>query len=118
MAIAKLDCDTIGDLDNGIARGIINEAILQAVRDFEDRGHDSKPRVVNINLTLQRVNGMAMIDVQAVAKLPAQRSNTTQVKVAQTQAGKKGVQPTLIFQELAPDNPEQSTIDEHMGRDE
>ncbi len=44
MAIKEIRCDTIGDLDQGAARAIIDVAIKEAVADLDDRGADGKPR--------------------------------------------------------------------------
>jgi hypothetical protein len=111
-----LTLDTLGNLDDGRARGIINAAILAAVADFDDRGDDEKPRTVEVKLTLQKVRGMLGVEVTAKTSLPTYRTERTACRILQ-QTGKRGTQPAMFFQDMAPDNPEQETIDKHLPGD-
>lgn len=106
-----LNLASLGELDGGAARAIIDAAICDAVRDLDDRGDDEKPRVVNVILTLNRLeNGLVTCDVQAEAKVPKRRTAATisGIRRAQGVAG-------LVFQTLAPENPDQTTIDSIPG---
>lgn len=105
-----LSLATIGDLDNGTARAIIDKAIAEAVADLDDRGDDNKPRKVKIEIELKRMdNGQVDSAVQASAVLPARRTASTFAKIRQT-AGKA----KLLFQDMDREDPNQTTIDEHM----
>src|SRR4051794_9508025 len=110
---SSLNCDTLGNLDDGRARGIINAALARAVADADDRGQDKKPREVNIKVTVSKVNGLLAVEVQAGCKLPSYRTDRTACKIVHKQT-RKGTQPTLMFQDMAPDNPDQKTIDEEI----
>jgi len=44
MAQKPLTCETIGDLDGGAPRAIIDAAIREALQDLDDRGDDGQPR--------------------------------------------------------------------------
>ncbi|HEY7328514.1 MAG TPA: hypothetical protein VH592_12775 [Gemmataceae bacterium] len=40
MAQKPLSCDTLGDLDGGAARAIVDAALREALADLDDRGDD------------------------------------------------------------------------------
>lgn len=104
-------CDTLGALDNGSARAIINRAILEAVTDLDDRAaDDDKPRKVVIELTFERrKNSDVEVSVEAIAKVPKRRTAST---VATLRLADNGSQ--LQFNDLATDDPSQRTIDERI----
>ena len=106
MAKAILDLDTIGDLDNGAARLVVNEAIATAVADFDDRGGDKKPRKVTITLTLELTDIGPVISVEAKASVPAYHTGGTVAKVQRA-----GSETQLVFQQHDPANPDQETMD-------
>lgn len=114
MALSKLTIDNLGDFDSGAARAVINHAIGQAVADLDDRGaEDKKPRKVVITLTLERQdNGEVRGRVEVSVKAPGFRTAGTTAKVAVDQATGK---PGLLFNQYAPDNPSQRTIDEELA---
>ncbi len=103
-----LTLDTIGELDSGAARVIIDAAIRAAIVDLDDRGEDQKPRKVVITLDLKALdNGMITASVDAQVKVPARRTASTLGNVRTRDA-----MPQMMFQTLAPDDPSQRTIDE------
>lgn len=104
-------CDTLGALDNGSARAIINRAILEAVTDLDDRAaDDDKPRKVVIELTFERrKNSDVEVSVEAIAKVPKRRTAST---VATLRLADNGSQ--LQFNDMATDDPSQRTIDERI----
>lgn len=105
---SPLTIDTMGELDNGAARAIVNAAIKAAVADLDDRGEDGKSRSVVITLEMGRLdNGLVASHVSAQVKLPARRTNST-LGMVQTRGGQSDV----LFQTLAPDDPNQRTMDE------
>ncbi len=107
MALTRLTCESIGALDEGRARGIINAALSQLYRDIEERGHDEKPRSCTITLTFETKKGLVVTDVSAKITTPAYRTNLTSAKMltnSQTQ------EPVLCFQEYVADNPEQGSF--------
>lgn len=100
--------DNLGELDEGAARAIIDAAIRQAVADMDDRGEDGKPRQVNIALILNRLdNGLIAAHIEAEAKIPRRKTAGT-LGVVKSQSGT----PTMLYQTMAPDEPNQRTIDE------
>lgn len=105
---------TIGKLDNGDAAEIIDAAIKEAVKDFDDRsGEDGKPRKVVIELTFERRdNGEAEVSVEAHAKIPKRRTASTVCRLRfDKENGSK-----LQFNDLATDDPNQTTIDMHLNK--
>lgn len=107
----KLCCRTLHELDNGAAGAIIDAAIREAVMDLEDRAaEDGKPRQVEVKVTFSRAdNGQIITHVEANAKVPRRRTASTIGKIG---VGKPG-ESAMLFQTMAPDDPNQSTIDQH-----
>lgn len=103
----NLTLDSLGQLDDGSAELIINQAITEAVMDLEDRGRDGKERVVEIRIGLtQRENGtMAEINVEANAKLPRRRTASTVGLLK-----RDGQSTKVLFQGFCPENPNQPTL--------
>lgn len=110
MAELKLDLAALGHLDGGAAAAIINAALLEAVRDVDDRGEDGKSRSVEIKINLtKRPNGQVEVDVEAAAKCPRRRTASTCCNVRSDPASREA---RLVFQEYSPADPNQRTIDE------
>ncbi len=108
--LINLSCDSIGDLDAGIARQLINREIDRAVADLEDRGEeDGKPRKVIIQLELETRDGLVVATAVCEAKLPPRRSGATAASMRMRQRGSEKVS-ELCFQDLNADNPDQPTI--------
>lgn len=104
----NVTCDTMGDLDGGLARAVINKALSTAIADLDDRGDDGKPRTVTITVTMARMdNGLIVTDIQASTKTPAYRTSAT---VSKLKSGPEGAR--LLFQQFSPNDPNQRTIDE------
>jgi hypothetical protein len=107
MPKLNLTLATLGDLDGGRAGLMIDAAILRAIGDIEDRGHDGKPREVNIKLTLLRDGGDRIsAEVKAGAKVPVYATAKTVGQLA-TVKGELGV----AFQADNPRRPDQPTFD-------
>lgn len=114
--LKALDCDSIGSLDSGMARLVINSAIREAIQDLEDRGaQDGKPRKVNISITFDLLdNGQVAASVEAFAKAPARKTATTFGSLRTD-----GKEFKLIYSENSPQDPTQLTINDlHEGKDE
>lgn len=108
----ELSCDTLGDLDSGIARAIINTEIKRAIADADDRGgEDGKARKVKIELSLVMSKGLLVVSVAAKAELPPYISNHTLGKVMERSTKAGGRTKLLLFQENSPENPEQPSFD-------
>ena len=107
-----LSYETLGDLDGGAARAIIDAAIAEALLDLDDRGIDEQPRKVEILVTLKQMDsGQVVAHVEANPKLPRRRTAGTMARLKSTlHNGKKSTR--LLFQDGAPDDPDQRTIDE------
>ncbi len=105
-----LTLQTIGDLDGGAGRAIIEAAIGEAIRDLDDRGEDGKPRKVEIVLTFtRRPNGQVECDLEAAPKGPRRRTASTVCNVRMDLVKQ---QAQLLFQTQAPSDPDQRTLDE------
>lgn len=105
--LSLLSCDTLGDLDNGFAREVIDEALKRAVTDVEQRGNDERVRKVVITLELKKLDTNAVaIFFAADAKLPPLRLDTA---VAQTRPVGRG-EHKLAFRADNGARPDQPTM--------
>lgn len=113
-SILPVSCDTLGDMDSGVARLIIDAAIRDAVNDLEDRGaQDGKVRKVNIVISFDLMdNGLVDARVEATAKLPARRTASTIGEVTQHGRGM-----SVSFRKYSPEDPRQSTLLDDSDRD-
>lgn len=108
MAELKLDLDSIGELDAGMAKMAINHAIRTAIHDLDERGRDGKPREVVIKLVMHKLeNGMPVIRVLSDVKMPPFSTAETIGLLRM-----EGTRAAINFQALDPKNPHQRTIDE------
>lgn len=98
-------CDGLGDLNAGAARLVIDQALLDAAKDLEHRGHDGKARTVTITITMQKKGELVLTDVQTAAKVPAFRTDVTACKLVE-----QGGQYRLEFQPDSADNPDQPSF--------
>lgn len=116
MPKQTLTIDNLGDLDGGAARQVINAALASAVYDLDDRGgEDEKPRKVVITISLDKLdNGAITAQVEAIAKVPNYKTGTTICNLA---VGPRN-QRTLEFRGDSPNNPDQTTIDDHLHQGE
>lgn len=104
---AALSLETLGELDEGRARAVIDHEIAKAVSDLEDRGDDGQPRKVSIELVIVKLEGIAAASVKAQAKLPPLHTGATAAKFRH----EKG-QPQLQFQTMCAEDPDQATFPE------
>lgn len=109
MSLQNVSCDSLGDLDYGAGRAIIDSAIRNALNDLEDVGpQDGKPRKVSITLTFKLMdNGQVGVKVDAVAKVPPRGSAST---FTELRRDNKGI--VASFRKYSPEDPNQATIDE------
>ncbi len=106
MSLATLSCDTLGSLDGGIARHVIDREIRRAVEDYDNRAsEDKKERVITIKITMTPHENLTLVSVEAYAKLPPMRTGNTDVRIKQTPQGFQG-----LFQTYCPENADQKTI--------
>lgn len=104
--LKTLSCETIHELDNGIAGHLINAALKTAIADLEDRGEqDEKPRKVTIEIAMQKLKGITIIATTADAKIPPFRSNST---IAEGR--RKDGTDSLLFQNQNAKRPDQGTF--------
>lgn len=102
-----LSCDTIGDLDNGVFRLLVDKQIQALAADVDDRGEeDGKARRLVIDVEVIKVKGIVIITPRVDVKLPPRVSNSTAAK--ERMAG-KGIT-ELLFQPTNRDNAEQGTF--------
>jgi hypothetical protein len=105
--LSLLSCDTLGDLDNGFARIVIDEALKRAANDLDQRGDDEKPRKVCITIELKQLaKGDIAVKFAADAKLPPL---TLQPTIAQTRPQGTGNY-KLAFRADNAARPDQPTI--------
>jgi len=109
VASTQLTIDTLGDLDHGSARVVVNDAIAALMRDVDERGKDEKERKLVIELTVKQLGeGEVVMDIQAATKVPKYRTGLTIGSVRVAGKDKRTVQ----FQQFAADDPDQRTLDE------
>ena len=103
-----LSMDTIGDLDGGIFRLLVDQEIERLTKDVEDRAEeDGRPRRLVIDIEVIKSKGMVIITPRVDVKLPPRVSGST---VAKERMRSKG-QPQLLFQPYNSDHPDQGTFD-------
>lgn len=109
MPQLPVTAETLGMLDGGAAKAIIDAAIREALFDLDDRGfQDGKPRRVEIILTFDLLdNGQVGTRVEAIAKAPRRRTAAT---IGAFRRENEGVR--LVFAQGAPEDPHQTTIDD------
>ena len=102
-----LSMDTIGDLDGGIFRLLVDQEIAALCRDLDDRGEeDGKPRQLEISVEAVVANGMVIITPRVKTKLPPRVSRSTAAKSRMKSKG----QSELLFQPTNAENAEQPTF--------
>lgn len=109
MPQVNLTIDTIGDLDDGMARAVINECLRKAREDADDRGDDEKVRKVIIQVTMEKLKDKptCVIGYQAKAVIPDYVGGNTIGRLA---VNVKGKAHELVFQSENAENPDQSTL--------
>lgn len=108
MAMKKLDLDTLGLLDDGRAKVIIERAMAEAVADLEDRGADGRPREITIKIKLeQEAEDAYSISVEAGTKRPGWKTTPHAAK-----ARKQRGEVTLNFNEYEADDANQTRIED------
>lgn len=109
-----LTAETIHKLDAGAAGVAIDSALRIAVHDLEDRGQDGKSRKVVITLELAKADkgrGRVISRVTANCSLPPLASGLT---LHRSRINPATGQEELLFQEDAPDNPDQRTLSDFV----
>lgn len=103
-----LSMDTIGDLDNGVFRLLVDKEIDQLAKDLDDRGEeDGKARTLTIEIEVIKVKGVVIITPRCKVRLPARQSNSTSAKERMKSKG----QTELLFQPANAPNAEQPTFE-------
>lgn len=103
-----LSMDSIGDLDGGIFRLLVDKEIDSLAKDIDDRGEeDGKPRQLLIEIEVVKVKGMVVVTPRVRAKLPARTAGST---VAKERMKAKG-QTELLFQPANAENVDQPTFE-------
>ena len=111
MARMSLSLATLKDFDAGKAAIAWQKALERAVRDCLDRAADPTARKVTLTASIKPILEQdgdvldADVDFAIAVKLPAWTT-----KPRPTAIDSKGGR--LLFNDLAPDNPHQMTIDE------
>ena len=103
-----LSMDTIGDLDSGVFRLLVDKMIEGLAKDLDDRGEeDGKARRLIIDVEVIKVKGMVIITPRVDVRLPPRVSGSTQAKERMKAKG----QTELLFQPSNSDNAEQPTFE-------
>lgn len=102
-----LNLKSLGQLDSGHAEAVINDALRKIIEDADDRGDDGKARKAVITVSVEKADsGYLVFRVEATTVMPKQSTGGTMAKVI-----RNGTKVSAEFEELAPDNPDQGTID-------
>ena len=113
MPQLSLSLATLGAINGGAARSIIDRAIEDVLNDLDDRGDDQKPRQVIIALTVKKLeNGLVETFVEAHVRAPKRRTFSTMAKIRKT-----GAHAGLVFQEASDADPDQDTFEFHEGKE-
>jgi hypothetical protein len=109
MPLQSLSLKTLGELNNGLAEGIVNSAINRMVEDLDDRGdQDEQPRAVTIELIGRVKDGITTVEVRATCKLPKYNAGRTVAEIKMSnEFGKR--RPVMQFRG---DSPAQQTLDD------
>lgn len=102
-----LSMDTIGDLDGGVFRLLVDKAIDMLAKDVDDRAEqDEKPRRLVIDIEVIKIKGMVVVTPRVDVKLPPMVSGSTYAKERMKGKG----QTELLFQPANAENPDQGTF--------
>ncbi len=116
MAQQQLSLETLKDFDFGRSAAAVQLALKKAVLDILDRPGDKSARKVVLTTELRpRVlqdGDVVDADVNFIIEVKTPKWATAPVPANVTRGG------ALLFQELAPDNPDQTTIEDTGALDE
>ena len=108
--VVPISSDTIGDLDNGNCRRMIDREIQTIIADIKDRGdEDDKPRNLMIQVEFIKVNGRYVITPRVHSKLPPRVANST---MATEKIKDDLITSEILFQPFNAENVEQPTFAE------
>lgn len=112
MPQIQLTCDTLGKLDEGATQLAIDAAIRTIITDLEDRGHDREKRMLTIALSFRRIEkSHVATQVEVTTKLPPYRTIGTKHNLTA-----EGGEFMLKFKDDAPEDPNQSTIQDFIDK--
>jgi hypothetical protein len=112
MAIRQIELATIHLLDDGTLQKIFDDGVRSALADCEDRPLDDSERKVILTFAITpigksgRQGERVSIDASIQVKIPAMRTNPTEVQIRRTKVGVQGV-----FNDMSRDNVDQGTLD-------
>jgi hypothetical protein len=110
MSQQFLSLETLADFDFGKADVAFQLALKAAVLDMQDRPGDPNARKVilttELRPKLEQDGDVVAADVRFLIESKVPKRSTSPQPAAMTRAG------GLLFQSMAPDNPEQTTIDD------
>lgn len=113
MSIKQLNCNNLGDLDDGRARLIIDKMFDEAIKDLEDRGTDEKPRTITIKIELtQTREDRFAAHVEAGLKRPGFRTADHAAVLRKKPGGSR--EPSLFFQEFSSEDAGQQDLRDHL----
>jgi hypothetical protein len=117
MVLTMATLEDLAKFDNGRVAVAFEQALRQLVFDLVDRPALDKDRTLTVTVQLQpradshgNLSGV-VIDVDCKSKKPSQRSAAVVAKVI-------GGETVLRYNDLAPDDAEQLTIDHELARKE
>jgi hypothetical protein len=103
-----LNLATLGDLSEGYAQAVIDQAIKAAIRDTEDRGKDKKERKVVITLRIKKIGDSGVVvAVEAEPKVPKYLTPETIGDIHVTDGGRNA---EMRFSSASAENPDQPAI--------
>lgn len=113
MALVKFRFSRLGDIDGGRIEEALEQCLQRLIADCEDRPAVAKARTLSFKMTMVPTMDDAgdldtiKVTFSADDKLPGRSTRDYQMAVRRVN-GKH----TLLFQDLAPDNPSQMTIED------
>lgn len=106
--VVPICMDTIGELDNGNTRRMVDKEIQLILSDLSDRGEeDGKPRCLVLNVEFIKVNGRLIITPRVGSKLPPRVANSTS---AREQVREKDGLVEVLFQPFNAENADQPSF--------
>lgn len=113
MALTKFKFSRLGDIDGGRIEEALEQCLQRLVDDCEDRPAVNKARTLSFKMSLvPKMDDQGNLDTIKVTfaaddRLPGRSTRDYEMAVRRVH-GKH----MLLFQDLAPDNPDQRTIED------
>lgn len=105
MSQIPLTLVSIGDLDAGTVRAMIEAELARIAHDLEDRGEDGQVRKLKIEVAMKLDGNSVRVIAGAKAELPKYQTEPTFAKLQRVRGKAQ-----LVFVPDSPQNPDQTTF--------